>query len=311
MTENEHSLSQEEFTEIYSKVPRLTIEIIIKRDSEVFLTKRNIEPCKGLWHLPGGTVRFGEKLTQAVLRIAKRELNIKVNDTKLLGYIEYPSHFEKGLDSPVGIAFEVIDYDGELKPNSEAKNWGWFKDLPSAMHQEQQDFLNPNLEFLCNSANGKKVFFDNVDSHASTHLEDTPQLKNLVTEVISNMDLGEQEIATHVDMGRVIGVCDVVDTDEKDEIIYGVRKNRKEDGLVPFTKTRKARPCSSVAIHLMLKPDNSYELLSTWIGEFGNDEPFPQSPDATSRSIDFWSKRAFVYGSQEIVLGTETSFRPW
>lgn len=145
MLKNEHPLSQEEFTEIYSKVPRLTVEIIIKRNAKIFLTKRNIEPCKGMWHLPGGTVHFGEKLTQAVSRIAERELSIRVDNMKLLGYIEYPSHYEKGLDSPVGMAFEVINYEGKLKPNSEAKNRGWFKDLPSEMHQEQQDFLKQYL----------------------------------------------------------------------------------------------------------------------------------------------------------------------
>jgi ADP-ribose pyrophosphatase YjhB (NUDIX family) len=142
---DKHPLSQKEFWEIYKKVPRLTVEIIVKTNEGIFLTMRNIEPCKGLWHLPGGTVRFGERLTEAVARIAKRELNIEVNDTKLLGYIEYPSHYTKGLDSPVGIAFEVINYKGQLKPNSEAKDYGWFSKLPSPMHQEQKDFLKSYL----------------------------------------------------------------------------------------------------------------------------------------------------------------------
>ncbi len=142
---DKHPLSQKEFWEIYKKVPRLTVEIIIKTNEGVFLTMRNIEPCKGLWHLPGGTVRFGERLTEAVARIAERELNIEVRDTKLLGYIEYPSHFTKGLDSPVGIAFEITSYKGQLKPNSEAKDHGWFNKLPSPMHQEQKDFLKPYL----------------------------------------------------------------------------------------------------------------------------------------------------------------------
>jgi ADP-ribose pyrophosphatase YjhB (NUDIX family) len=138
---DKHPLSQKEFWEIYKKVPRLTVEIIIRSDDGIFLTLRNIEPCSGLWHLPGGTVRFGEKLLEAVSRVAKRELDIEVQDTKLLGYIEYPSHYENDLDSPVGIAFEVTKFDGQLKPNAEAKDCGWFDQLPSAMHQEQQDFL--------------------------------------------------------------------------------------------------------------------------------------------------------------------------
>lgn len=90
--DNTNPLTQEEFTSIYSKVPRLTAEIIAKNGAgAVYLTKRAIEPCKGLWHLPGGTVRFAEPMVVAVKRIAQRELNIIVTDTTVVGYIEYPS----------------------------------------------------------------------------------------------------------------------------------------------------------------------------------------------------------------------------
>ncbi len=146
---DKHPLSEREFWEIYRKVPRLTVEVIIHSEQGVLLTLRDIDPCKDMWHLPGGTVRFGEPLTEAVKRITKRELNIDVQDTKLLGYIEYPSHYENGLDSPVGIAFEVTKHVGKIKPNKEAKKYGWFKELPGSMHQEQKDFL------------AKTVFTDN------------------------------------------------------------------------------------------------------------------------------------------------------
>jgi ADP-ribose pyrophosphatase YjhB (NUDIX family) len=145
MTKNDHPLSQQEFDTIYSKVPRLTVEIIVK-DSErgIYLTKRAIEPCKGQWHLPGGTVRFGEPLLDAVKRIAVRELGIYVLQAHLIGYIEYPSHYEHGLDSPVGIAFEVNSFRQEGKPNNESAASGWFRTLPSPMHAEQDVFLLAN-----------------------------------------------------------------------------------------------------------------------------------------------------------------------
>lgn len=141
-TQSNHPLTEQEFWNIYKKVPRLTIEIIVRSDNnEVYLTKRNIEPCKGLWHLPGGTVRFGEPLADAVKRIAERELGIIPTDTKLLGYIEYPSHYLNGLDSPVGIAFAITAYEGKLKVNREAADGSWFNELPEEMHDEQRDFL--------------------------------------------------------------------------------------------------------------------------------------------------------------------------
>jgi len=145
VSNREHPLTPEEFKSIYSKVPRLTVEIIVKNDEDaIFLTKRAIEPCKGQWHLPGGTVRFGEPMLGAVHRIAKRELGIDVQEVNNTGYIEYPSHFENGLDSPVGIVFEVRKHSGGLTPNDESQESGWFTQLPEGMHADQDKYLLTN-----------------------------------------------------------------------------------------------------------------------------------------------------------------------
>jgi ADP-ribose pyrophosphatase YjhB (NUDIX family) len=142
VTAGEHPLSQEEYDAIYAKVPRLTVEIIVKNDAgEIYLTKRAIEPCKGQWHLPGGTVRFGEPLAEAVKRIALRELGIGATEVESKGCIEYPSHYLHGLDSPVGIVFEVIAYRGQLAPDEEASDGGWFTTLPDPRHADQDVFL--------------------------------------------------------------------------------------------------------------------------------------------------------------------------
>jgi ADP-ribose pyrophosphatase YjhB (NUDIX family) len=141
----QHPLSQDEFDSIYSKVPRLTVEVIVKNQvGEIYLTKRAIEPCKGQWHLPGGTVRFGEPLLTAVKRIANRELTINTKEVRLVGYIEYPSHYTNSLDSPVGIAFEVMSYEGSVDTNDEASESGWFSKVPKMMHADQDDFLIKN-----------------------------------------------------------------------------------------------------------------------------------------------------------------------
>jgi hypothetical protein len=167
-------------------------------------------------------------------------------------------------------------------------------------------------QFLCQSKNGVSVTYDPVGSHAATHLEDTPGLAGLVAEVVGGLDLTGQTVARHFDMGRVVGTSDVVAVDETDEIVYGVRKNRDDDGLVPFTTSRAAEPCACVTVQLAPRPDGSYELLSAWIGTFDDDDqPFPQSSKATDKSVDYWSRWAFAWGSQEIVPGTETKICPW
>ena len=55
--------------------------------------------------------------------------------------LEYPSHYLTGLDSPVGLVFEVIDYSGDIAANTEASDSGWFTKLPHHMHADQDAFL--------------------------------------------------------------------------------------------------------------------------------------------------------------------------
>jgi hypothetical protein len=165
---------------------------------------------------------------------------------------------------------------------------------------------------LATSKNGVTVVYNPVHSHAATHLEDTPQLESLIIELISTLELKGQKIATYFDMGRVVGTCDVVTIDVDDVVVYGIRKNREDDGLVPFTKSRPGEPCPYVAVQLEPIDGNAYELTSAWIGTFSDDdEPFPLSKHATKNSVQFWNQRAFVYGSQEIIEGTETTEKPW
>ena len=129
-------LPKDEFDRIFSKVPRLTVEVLITSEERgVLLALRDVDPCRGMWNLPGGTVRFGERLVDAVTRVAADELGVSVRVGPLLGYIEYPSHYENGLDSPVGLVFRVERVD-DARPRGR-----WFTALPENMHEEQKQFL--------------------------------------------------------------------------------------------------------------------------------------------------------------------------
>jgi ADP-ribose pyrophosphatase YjhB (NUDIX family) len=132
-------LPQTEYEQIYSRVPRLTVEVVIATsEGGVMLTLRDTGPCKGLWHLPGGTVRFGEPLVEAVKRVARAELGVTVTVGQLLGYIEYPSHYDNGLDSPVGLAFAAEIASTEALPDA----CRWFSEPPRNMNDEQRRFLS-------------------------------------------------------------------------------------------------------------------------------------------------------------------------
>jgi len=132
-------LSVAEFNDIYSRVPRLTVEVVIQSPLGILLTRRESGPCAGLWHVPGGTVRFAEPVVAAVRRVAVTELELEVSVGPFLGYIEYPSHYLNSLDSPVGLAF-LTHLRGD-PPTTLADGQSWFTALPDPMHTEQRDFL--------------------------------------------------------------------------------------------------------------------------------------------------------------------------
>jgi len=139
-----HKLSNEEFISTYSKVPRLCVEVvIIDKQKGLFLTKRNIEPSKGLWHSPGGTVYYDETLREAVVRIAKKELGVDVEVVKELGVMEI--RFDNHFYHDVTIAYEVTVVCGSVALNDEAKEEGYFIVMPEDMIPEQKEFYKKTL----------------------------------------------------------------------------------------------------------------------------------------------------------------------
>lgn len=138
---SDYPLTKEEFDSIYSRVPRLNVEVIVKTDKGVALTLRKIEPCAGLWHIPGGTVYYGEALEESVKRVAKKEIGISVKAMKMLGILEYPEHVKSGYGDPRGIGFLVTEYEGEFEIDDEADEVEFFSQVPEHIHPHQGEFL--------------------------------------------------------------------------------------------------------------------------------------------------------------------------
>lgn len=139
---------KDEFDSLFSRVPRLTVEIVVfDPDRGVVLAVRDIPPNVGSLHIPGGTVRWGERVADGYTRVALDELGIPLRAGELLGYIEYPSHFENDLDSPVGLAFRAETDDGSPLPSGDQLPEGcdWYATLPPTLYAEQRTFLAQRL----------------------------------------------------------------------------------------------------------------------------------------------------------------------
>ncbi len=145
MSSNRRPFSAEKFQELFSQTPRLCIDLIIKINQGILLTKRAINPLKDYWHLPGGTVLFNETIEEAVQGIAQEELGINVKNERQLGYIEFINEDRTNWRShSVSIAFlcSTDQYNFEL--NSEASELVIFPQIPSNIIPEQQSFIIKN-----------------------------------------------------------------------------------------------------------------------------------------------------------------------
>ncbi|MBT6401979.1 NUDIX hydrolase, partial [Candidatus Woesearchaeota archaeon] len=55
------------------KNPAPTVNVLIIKNNQICLVKRNIEPYKDHIAIPGGYVEYGETVEQAAIREAKEE----------------------------------------------------------------------------------------------------------------------------------------------------------------------------------------------------------------------------------------------
>lgn len=129
-------LSDEDFKQIYAKVPRLCVDLVIRNDRGILLALRKAEPFKGMWNLPGGTLYKGEKVSEAAIRIGKNEMGINVSPTKCLGYIEYLNEPRNG--NIIHTVSVVMEAQADVKENQELK---FFKELPENLVIPQKKFL--------------------------------------------------------------------------------------------------------------------------------------------------------------------------
>src|SRR5947207_11099629 len=75
---------------VYYLNPKVVAATIPEQDGAVLLTRRSINPGRGLWTFPGGFVDFGEAVTDAAARETVGETGVKVDRTGLLDCSTYP-----------------------------------------------------------------------------------------------------------------------------------------------------------------------------------------------------------------------------
>ena len=110
----------------YPERPLVGVGAVIIKEGKILLVKRANEPNKGRWSVPGGLVRKGESLVDALKREIREELNVDIDVGDVACVTDEIFYDDKG-----GVAYHyvVIDFFAEIrgnpKPGSDAADVKW------------------------------------------------------------------------------------------------------------------------------------------------------------------------------------------
>jgi len=113
--------------------PQVAVGAVIIHEKKILLVKRNKDPQKENWAIPGGSVNLGETLQEAAEREIKEETGLTVKAKKPVHTFDLIEREEKGR---IRFHYVIIDLEadyvsGRLKAADDALDAGWFspKDL--------------------------------------------------------------------------------------------------------------------------------------------------------------------------------------
>lgn len=133
-------LTIEDFKSIYSRVTRATVDLVIRNEHGTLLSLRHTDGWEGMWHLPGGTILYREKISDAIQRIAEEEVGMKVSVEKFLDHIEFLSEeSERGYGYSISMVF--LCKPSEPVP-AKSDKYTFFKHLPENIIVEQKNVIS-------------------------------------------------------------------------------------------------------------------------------------------------------------------------
>ena len=131
-------IPQKSFEEIVKCLPIVSVEALIVIHNELLFLRRNNEPARGEWWFPGGRVRKGESLEEALHREVNEETGLEIVSSKFINV--YSRIFPKRHD--ITIAYLCKCREGKIKLNDEHSEYGLFNEIPLGL----SDFLVETIE---------------------------------------------------------------------------------------------------------------------------------------------------------------------
>lgn len=112
---------------LYPDQPIVGVGIVIVTNQRIVLIKRGNEPARGKWTIPGGLVELGESNEEAVIREAKEETCLDVENPLLVDVV---SQVDLDADNKIKYHYVIVDYlvqirCGDIAAASDAVELRW------------------------------------------------------------------------------------------------------------------------------------------------------------------------------------------
>jgi ADP-ribose pyrophosphatase YjhB (NUDIX family) len=103
--------------------------VVVRRDRQVLLCRRCIEPYRGSWTLPAGYQEVDESIETTAVREVREETGLIV---RLTGLFDVMTTTDDPRKPAILVIYEAEEVDGELLPGSDADEVGFhpLDDLP-------------------------------------------------------------------------------------------------------------------------------------------------------------------------------------
>lgn len=114
-------LSEKDYKYVFSRVPRLCVDLIIHGYGRTYLGQRKEGSYTGKFGLPGGRVRFGESIQETIDRIAATEIGLKVVKHRIFNVMEFLDEIENDKIHSVSISF-IVKLEKEIVSSADFKS---------------------------------------------------------------------------------------------------------------------------------------------------------------------------------------------
>jgi 8-oxo-dGTP diphosphatase len=109
--------------EIFYDNPLSAVAVVAEKDGRVLFIKRNVQPAKGMWALPGGFIEQGESVEKAAIREFREETGLKAKKAEIIKVVTTHTMYFKTL---IIFGLKVTGFTGKMHAGDDACDVKWY-----------------------------------------------------------------------------------------------------------------------------------------------------------------------------------------